>query len=258
MTSLDSCIEEKENRNTRQASSTDILINQEDALSVYLQSLLGGAALGDELFTDTEKDAVDSVADIRSCKKVGKAEEPLVQIKAEVEKAESDALAPGAAVAEVPKREFLVPDSGIPVWVNEDITCLSARIGGLTILIPAEYIECIQNVTGRLASSAKMPVWVYELVDDEEEPIQIVNTRKLVFGGVKSHHILPDSRSYAILLDDGAWGLSCDAIGDVVKLKKEDIRWRGKTGKRRWLAGTVSDHNAVILDVNKIEKALLR
>ncbi len=208
------------------------LVKQEDALSVYLQSLLG-----------------KPVVEIIQEKTQGKFQKKIVNesFKAEVVSAKNP-------------EPIIDAKNKIPHWAvtqTNEIKCLSANVGGMYVLIPAEYISSIKNVTNRLTPSSAMPVWVYELADDEDAPIQVVNTKKLVFGGVKSHQIQSNARTYAVLLDDGAWGISCDSIGEVVKLKPSDITWRSESGKRHWLAGTSRFLGAIVLDVKRIEKALI-
>jgi len=238
-------VDEKEQQN--------VLIKQEDALTHYLQSLLGtGTGTG----TGTEK--IDSVAanaaDVSD--KVIEEQKPEAKVMPHVSletttKAEREEK-PIELVAS-PRVEL----DHLPDWAAAEVRCLSAQVDGLKILIPAEFIERIQNVTNRLTPSPKMPVWLYELHDGEDEPVQIINTKKLMLDNTKSRRIDLKARSYVVLIDDGAWGLSCDAIGDVVNLKSEDITWRGESSKRRWLAGTSSLNQAVILDVKKIEQIFI-
>lgn len=250
---------------------SDTLIKQEDALSLYLQSLLGVSLQPENEVSKNDTAKFHSQTKVEKTPALEKHETIEITVDAEVKtqvKAQID------VKAELKKEPHPIQR---PDWPRLEIKYLSARVDGLTLLIPAQCIESIQNVTSRLTPSVKMPVWLYELEDDEDEPIQIVNTKKLIFGGVKSHKILPDSRVYVILLDDGAWGLSCDSIGEVVTLKNSEISWRGKSGKRRWLSGTFAathsetafsaDSRAlsknglkkggIILDIRKIEKVLL-
>jgi len=145
-----------------------------------------------------------------------------------------------------------------PVWATENIRCLTVTIAGLTILIPAMMISDIRNVTNNLIPSTHMPSWVYEFSDDEDVNIQVINTRKLIFDGLKSQRLNLDLPVYAILIDDGAWGIACDSVGKIVTLKSQNIAWRGRSSTRRWLSGTSSEHNAIIFDVRHIEKVLVR
>ncbi|MDH5259451.1 MAG: chemotaxis protein CheW, partial [Gammaproteobacteria bacterium] len=166
-----------------------------------------------------------------------------------------------SVVSAVEKPLELLSVGNTPLWAMEEARCLLVKVAGLKVFIPASYISSIKNVTNLLKPSSKMPTWIYELVDEEDDDadaIQIINTQKLIFNGVKIRRIQPDSRTYVVLIDDGSWGLSCDAIGEVVSLKSEDITWRSENTKRRWLAGTSSGNGAVILNVNQIESALIR
>ena len=257
----------------KEKPNDEILVKQEDALSSYLQSLLEVPVV-----TELENEKDEEKTDLKSAlpifesvprqidKSISGLTPELIPESAPVPVAVPVLKSvPDVKLADpIPQPQLKKPKS-MPDWATDEIKCLSAQVSGLTILIPAEFVESIQNVSNSLKPSAKMPVWLYELPDDEDDPVQIVNVKKLVFGGVKSHKIEPDARTYAILLDDGAWGISCDSIGKVISLKSSEITWRGQSGKRRWLAGTLTGtltgnpgvHGAIVLDVKKIEKALI-
>lgn len=56
-----------------------------------------------------------------------------------------------------------------------------------------------------------------------------------------------------------AWGLSVDANEGVVEVSDDVVTWRNPRGSRRWLAGLIETHGAVILDpVALVEEAELR
>lgn len=256
-----------------------VLVNQEDALTVYLQSLLGTFE-NVEAIPAQDSDMISSVQEtlsVQNAMSVQKATPdqeqspvsaliapPIFPVAHEQDSVKSrHSISSSVFIEEaitVDKKVIpFIPivKNHLPEWASDEIRCLSANVGGLKVLIPAEFIESIQKVNEKLKPSLKMPVWIYELEVDDDEPVQVVNTRKLIFDGIKSRRIDPNSRSYVVLLDDGAWGLNCDSIGAVVNVKSKEVTWRGEGGKRRWLAGTSSANEAVILDVKKIEKALI-
>lgn len=208
------------------------LVRQEDALNVYLASLLGGMSeqVAEESVTHgISKADIPNVSENTLCK-------PPVKTLQQVEK-------------NITHIDCLKQET--------EIKCLSAVVSGLNILIPADVIDDIRNVTNCLKPSATMPSWIYELEDVADEAIQVVNTQKVLFEGLKSQRLKLNQRIYAVLLDDGAWGLACDSIDKVVTIKKNAIKWRGENSKRSWLAGTSQTHEAVLLDVKNIEKVLL-
>ena len=51
-----------------------------------------------------------------------------------------------------------------------------------------------------------------------------------------------------LVVGDGAWGLACHGIGEVLKLGGQDVKWRTAKGKRPWLAGTVLGHLCALVD----------
>ncbi|MDH3326671.1 MAG: hypothetical protein OEM38_08140 [Gammaproteobacteria bacterium] len=242
-----------------QAEKENVLIDQEDALTAYLQSLLGGGevvipASTKSISPETINPAVDNPLQ----------EKPLAKSPIELEQ-EIEPTISNELVSEFAQDRVVPTLSGnTPEWASTEIgeiKCLSVVVEGLNVLIPADAIFSIQSATNQLKPSTRMPTWIYELDDDcdgEQDAIQIVNTKKLIFDGVKTRRINSKTRTYVILIDDGSWGMSCDGIGEVINLKNDDVKWRGKNTKRRWLAGTSCAYGAIILDIKKIEIALIR
>ena len=58
--------------------------------------------------------------------------------------------------------------------------------------------------------------------------------------------------SHAVIVDDGRWGLAASAIGEVIELRPDDVKWRNAPGQRPWLAGTVIEHMCALLDVEAL------
>ena len=210
----------------------DELVRQEDALNVYLASLLGGMpeqVVEEPDTRERSKTHLPNAVENTIC-------EPPVKTVQQVEK-------------NITHIDCLKQES--------EIKCLSAVVSGLNILIPADVIDDIRNVTNCLKPSSAMPSWIYELEDEADDAIVVINTQKVLFEGLKSQRLKPNQRIYAVLLDDGAWGLACDSIDKVVTIKNNAIKWRGENSKRSWLAGTSQTYEAVLLDVKSIEKILL-
>jgi purine-binding chemotaxis protein CheW len=66
-----------------------------------------------------------------------------------------------------------------------------------------------------------------------------------------------DRVSHLVLIGEGRWGLAASAIGQVISLRPEDVKWRGSQGQRPWLAGTVIQHMCALLEVEAFLELLV-
>jgi len=57
-------------------------------------------------------------------------------------------------------------------------------------------------------------------------------------------------------LEDSNWGLACESLVNAVKIDKSQVNWRGKAGKRPWLAGVVKEQMCGILHVRALVEML--
>jgi len=217
----------KEKRQTR-------LVRQEDALGVYLQSLLGvNSSHSSQPEPNTTTTAIEPQA-------------PQVAIDSSIS----------------PRKATGRRDRFIKRVSRKNLRCLRVTIGGLTVFIPTQMIGDIKKTQNELVPSKWLPSWIYEYKVDDDEPIQVINTQKLLFNGLKSQRLDLSKPVYVILIDDSAWGIACDSVGTLSTIEANQITWRSKQTRRRWLAGTVTGKgkgqpSGVVLDIRHIEKVLV-
>ena len=63
-----------------------------------------------------------------------------------------------------------------------------------------------------------------------------------------------DERPFSRILitQDKKWGLACDEILSIGKIKPDRVRWRTVRLKKPWLIGTVIEELTAIVDVKQL------
>ncbi len=198
------------------SENSRILVDQKQALSVYLEALLREPVL------ELEEPAVESE----------RVPEPI---------------APVAPVVVA----HLAGGDEIPEWGRERFQAMLFRVAGLTLAVPlAELSGVLPWDATRLTPMPGHVPWYLGLTPYRERNVPVVDTARLVLPEDRLAG-LGDPRERigrVVFIDDGRWGLACDEIAQVVVLQPDQVRWRTHRTKRRWLAGTVVQQMCALID----------
>lgn len=202
-----------------------VMLDQQLALSAYLQALLCPAPLPVDAVTETP-----------------------IEIASEID-------APRPAAVELPSVETAALSSAIesarpyPEWVSSHFQCLLFRVAGLTLAIPLVKLNGV--LPWDAAQVTPMPgrqPWFLGLRSHLGQQVRLIDVAKV---------ILPQAQSQAasefgkvILIGSGRWGLVCDDIAEVVELVPAAVKWRVRSGARPWLAGTVIERMCALIDAD--------
>lgn len=247
------------------------LVEQDKALEVYLQNLLGAAE--PKIAPETQQTVAKLIEqmpiveeEVTEPSSTGKAamptipDEPAVAAKMPVVELDNPALQENVtkAIREVVKPADadipLPPEGGIPSWAQDStgFQCLFFDVAGLVLAVPLIHlggIHRIQNVNNIVGK----PSWFKGMMRTEnDDAVHLVDTAKWIMPDQYSTLESKLNYEYAILLDNSPWGLACSRVSEAVTLHQADIKWRLKAGKRPWLAGMVKDRMCVLLDVHRI------
>jgi purine-binding chemotaxis protein CheW len=140
-----------------------------------------------------------------------------------------------------------------PVWgAGNTFQALLFRTAGLMLAVPLVELSGVQEFDP--AAVTAMPghqPWYLGLVSYREHSTPVIDTALLVLPEERLARIKqpPAERlTRIVFIDNGRWGLACDAVADVVTLTPDQVRWRTSRSKRRWLAGTVIEQMCAIID----------
>jgi purine-binding chemotaxis protein CheW len=136
-----------------------------------------------------------------------------------------------------------------PAWSKPEFQALLFKVGGLTLAVPLVKLNSVipwpeEGVT----PIPNQPVWCYGLMRHREQNMRVVDTATLVIPEDKREDAEAFEPRHVLIIGDGRWGLACSAIGDVVRLGPQEVKWRSGQGRRPWLAGTVLGHLCALLD----------
>lgn len=209
---------------------TGTLLDQQLALSAYLEALLGG-----EPPTAPDTPAAASLAPTPVPAPVP--ETPPVPVAA-----------PEPAAATVP----VAAADQRPAWAAADFQCLLFQVAGLTLAVPLSELNGVlpldlDGVTPMPGHSALF----LGLIDHLGQQVRVVDTAQVVLPPERlAAEGDPRGRaSHLVLIGEGSWGLAASGIGQVISLRPEDVKWRGSQGRRPWLAGTVIQHMCALLEL---------
>lgn len=206
------------------------LLEQELALSAYLEALLGPAEAPapPQIKAPAPPQTKTAVA-------------PETQSPAPTRaKAPGDVVTPAALTAP--------GTASVPEWAASDFQALLFRVGGLQLAVPLVSLFSVEPRTTSPTALPGKPAWYLGLLSCRGRNAVIIDTALVVMperlSGARADY------SNVLLLDEGRVGLACDEVEQVVTLSAGAVTWRTARGRRPWLAGTVVEHMCALLDVS--------
>jgi len=219
------------------------IVHERLALDAYLKTLLDGVpeATAEEIET-REKPVIAHSSLVEPV-----AVEPVIQEQPKVQ------LLQDALVAfENPAK--LHPLSVMPEWAHQEFQALFFKVEHLILATPlVELSRTIKNdrKPGKIPGQ---PSWFMGLLDEQDSRIGVLDTGQLIFGKNRGSQRDTESQPFKSILitQDNRWGLACDEILSIGKLKPEKVRWRTNRQKRPWLIGTVIEELTAIVDLQEL------
>ncbi len=133
------------------------------------------------------------------------------------------------------------------------IQCLMFHVANTQLSIPlielGSVLPWVKNMT-QLPSSK---FWSLGVLKHRERKIRVVDTAGLL--SIRKSNTNGYTPSHILVFGDGDWALSCDSLGEVVKVESDDIQWNGPKSSGLSM-GTLRGSLAQLLDPMKIMKHL--
>lgn len=261
--------------------SRDTLVEEKQALGVYLESLLRDVPEADEPFVETQPAPLTTSVVVEPVPLEILAEpvvelvepEPLPPVEQPVAvEPVLEAPAPGVDLAPaIEPEELVVPEveatpevleaaeqvetrnqwEGRPEWADEPFQALLFKLSGLSMAIPLVELDGILEWPDTLTPLPNSSTWYLGLLDNRGKTLPVIELAQLVLPQKLRDKNLQQggvSLNRIILIGDSTWGIACDSVSEVITLKPDEVRWRSSRTKRKWLAGTVIDHMCALLD----------
>lgn len=207
------------------------LLDQQLALSAYLDALLNPALQRDGLETDqAQADAA---------------------VRAQPAGMSADHTVAGAGIGVA---------QGLPEWAQCRFQALLFEVAGLRMAVPLVKLKgVVPNAQGLTPMPGHSSLFL-GIVPYQGLQSKVVDTARFVLPRDSAEQLdddLADRASHLVMIDEGRWALACTRIGDVVELEPSDVKWRTANGKRLWLAGTVIERMCALLDIDQLTEQLV-
>ncbi|MBD3609874.1 MAG: chemotaxis protein CheW [Gammaproteobacteria bacterium] len=254
----------------------EILVEEKDAISVYLESLLRDVPEADEdssdLMPQTATLAVEEPVQIPEpmvTEAVPAIETPEVAptIAPPVESPVVDTPAPVIPEPEIvietlePNLETVAEPStavatesqweGMPSWAEEDFQVLLFKLSGLNMALPLVELDGILEWPDSLTPMPNHAPWYRGLLDNRGKTLPVIELSQLVIPEkIRQKHESNANTGLdrIVLIGDSSWGIACDSVSEVITLTPDEVKWRTSRTRRKWLAGTVIDQMCALLD----------
>ncbi|PPD31548.1 MAG: chemotaxis protein CheW [Methylomonas sp.] len=223
------------------AKTQQKIIQQELALDAYLSTLLDEIP---EVILPEEKPRIQ----VKVFEKFPAPVEPKVIITQPIPESR-----PIASVT-VDRPVKMHPLSVMPDWSQHEFQALFFKVEHLILATPLTELAKTIKIDRNPSKIPGQPSWFMGLLDEHDSRIGVLDTGQLIFGKLHgSQRDLEANPFKSILItQDKRWGLACDEILSIGRVKPEKVRWRTSRQKKPWLIGTVIEELTAIIDLQAL------
>jgi purine-binding chemotaxis protein CheW len=217
-----------------------VMLDQQLALSAYLQALLSPVEPPPvETLTQSVSEPAISVAP-----RVADTPEA---VAAAIESVITPTVAPVVTPA--------TSANAYPEWAVGDFQCLLFRVAGLTLALPLAKLNGVLTWNDALVTPlpGHQP-WFLGLREYQGRKVRLIDVANVI----TARDVVQTGTDLGkiILIGAGRWGLACNDLAEVVTLTPAAVKWRGRSGSRPWLAGTVIDRMCALIDADAFAQML--
>lgn len=161
------------------------------------------------------------------------------------------------ALEEIPATETV--ETSLPIETTprpvQDSQALLFDIAGLSLVLPLTELDGIENwpING-LTQLPGQPAHVLGMLSSPQQHTRVIDLTTLI----TSQSSNSEDCRYILLVNNKQLGLAVSAIHRVIRLDKENVRWRRETAKtqRPWLAGMLMSPLSSIISLNELLKII--
>jgi purine-binding chemotaxis protein CheW len=230
-----------------QAKLPPRVIQQQLALDVYLQTLLEEVPevedeIGEGRDVAVAEPSANSLPDDAAAKAATKAN------------AKTLVILPQAVLVEPEIPAKLQALSVMPEWAQQEFQALFFRVDQLILATPLVELSRTIKIERKPGKIPGQPSWFLGLLDENDSRIGVLDTGQLIFGKTRGQqrNLSENPFKRILITQDKKWGLACDEILSIGKLKPEKVRWRTIRQKKPWLIGTVIEELTAIVDIRQL------
>lgn len=218
------------------------IIQQELALDAYLSTLLD--EIPEQIFQDEKPASIQVKVEDKPVEPVA----PIIIVP------RSTPQPLPVATVTVDKPVKMHPLSVMPDWSQHEFQALFFKVEHLILATPLTELSRTIKIDRNPGKIPGQPSWFMGLLDEHDSRIGVLDTGQLIFG--KLHGMQRDLEANPfksiLITHDKRWGLACDEILSIGRLKPEKVRWRTSRQKKPWLIGTVIEELTAIIDLQAL------
>ncbi len=128
------------------------------------------------------------------------------------------------------------------------VQCLMFSVAGNQLSIPLINMGSVVTRGKRLTLLPGNPDWFLGILQHREMNVKVVDTAKILQANSKQQH---SEYQHILVFGDDNWAITCDKLGEVIKLNEDDVKWT-KQGSKNLFLGTIKQSLAILLDPDKI------
>ncbi len=225
----------------KQSKPQQQIVQQKLALDAYLSTLLD--EVPEAVSTDEQSRII--------AKPREKADEPEAQ-RIAVARPMLQPLQNELVTLEKPAK--LHPLSVMPDWAQHEFQALFFKVDHLILATPLVDLSRTIKIDRKPGKIPGQPSWFMGLLDENDSRIGVLDTGQLIFGKLRGSQRDLEAKPFKCILitRDKRWGLACDEILSIGKLKPDKVRWRTSRQKKPWLIGTVIEELTAIIDLQEL------
>ena len=136
-------------------------------------------------------------------------------------------------------------------WEADNFDVLLVKLNEASIAIPLLLIGSVYKCESPLVHIANQASWFLGLYRHSEQTINVLDTQQLVSGKFLDAGE-ENQPAYVLTIAGSQYGLACSGVEKVVKLKKQEVRWREGKVNKQWYRGILIEQMCILLDVQKL------
>jgi len=128
------------------------------------------------------------------------------------------------------------------------VQCLMFRVAGNQLSIPLINMDSVVTRGKKLTLLPGSPDWFLGILQHREMNVKVVDTAKILQVNSKQQHA---EYQHILVFGDDNWAITCDKLGEIIKLNEDDVKWT-KQGSKNLFLGTIKQSLSILLDPAKI------
>lgn len=144
------------------------------------------------------------------------------------------------------------PDSALAAWAYPKFQAQLFKVGRLRLALPVIKLHAVVPWCDGIQAQPNQPSWCHGLLSYQGREVRVIDTATLVLPADRTMLMGHDREGFILIVGDGCWGLACHGVEEVMSLAWDEVKWRSRRGRRRWLAGTVLERMCAVLDIDAL------